>query len=74
MRVLVRRLFPIAYSVQRTAVLRVGMLRQKETARPTLPAMCEFSEYGGVHKIDGKSTGVLPDDIPIFAVGMNPRH
>lgn len=40
----------------------------------TLPAMCEFSEYGGVHKIDGKSTGVLPKDIPLFAVGMNPRH
>jgi hypothetical protein len=40
----------------------------------TVPAMCEFSEYGGLHKIDGKSTGVLPDEIPIFAVGINPRH
>ena len=40
----------------------------------TLPAMCEFSEYGGLHKIDGKSTGVLPEEIPVFAVGINPRH
>jgi hypothetical protein len=40
----------------------------------TVPAMCEFSEYGGLHKIDGKSTGVLPDEIPVFAVGINPRH
>lgn len=40
----------------------------------TLPAMCEFSEYGGLHKIDGKSTGVLPDEIPVMAVGINPRH
>ena len=40
----------------------------------TLPAMCEFSEYGGLHKIDGKSTGVLPEEIPVMAVGINPRH
>lgn len=40
----------------------------------TLPAMCEFSEYGGLHKIDGKSTGVLPEELPVMAVGINPRH
>jgi hypothetical protein len=40
----------------------------------TLPALCEFSEYGGLHKIDGKSTGVLPEEIPVMAVGINPRH
>ena len=46
----------------------------KKLPNATLPAMCEFSEYGGLHKIDGKSTGVLPDEIPVFAVGINPRH
>ncbi len=37
----------------------------------TLPAHVEFSEYGGIHKIDGKSTGVLPDeDLPLLAIGI----
>jgi hypothetical protein len=40
----------------------------------TLPAMTEFSEYGGIHKIDGKSTGVLPDeDLPFLAIGIATR-
>ncbi len=32
-------------------------------------SLCEFSEYGGVHSIDGRSTGVLPGRIPAFGVG-----
>lgn len=37
----------------------------------TLAAMAEFSEFGGIHKIDGKSTGVLPDeDLPLLAIGI----
>lgn len=37
----------------------------------TLPAHVEFSEFGGIHKIDGKSTGVLPDeDLPLLAIGI----
>ncbi len=41
----------------------------------TLPAWVEFSTYGGIHKIDGKSTGLLPEgDLPLLAIGMNPRH
>ena len=40
----------------------------------TLPAHVEFSEFGGIHKIDGKSTGVLPDDLPILSIGINQRH
>jgi len=35
----------------------------------TRPSLCEFSEYGGVHTIDGRSTGVLPGRIPAFGVG-----
>jgi hypothetical protein len=37
------------------------------------PALCEFSEYGGVHSIDGRSTGVLPGRIPNFGVGGRSR-
>lgn len=40
----------------------------------TRPAMCEFSEYGGVHSIDGRSTGVLPGRIPRFGVGGRSRE
>jgi len=35
------------------------------------PAYLEFSEFGGIHSIDGRSTGVLPDDFPVFGVGGN---
>jgi hypothetical protein len=41
----------------------------------TIPSLVEFSEYGGIHKIDGRSTGVLPDnDLPTLAIGIAPRH
>jgi hypothetical protein len=41
----------------------------------TLPAHVEFSEFGGIHKIDGKSTGVLPDaDLPLLTIGIAPRR
>lgn len=39
----------------------------------TIPAMIEFSEYAGIHKIDGRSTGLIPDEIPVLAVGIAPR-
>ncbi len=38
------------------------------------PALIEFSYYGGIHRIDGKSTGVLPDSIPNIGVGSNVPH
>lgn len=38
------------------------------------PALVEFSEFGGIHKIDGRSTGVLPDDdMPALAIGLSQR-
>lgn len=40
----------------------------------TIPALSEFSEYGGVHRIDGRSTGVLPDRIARFGVGIIKRR
>ncbi|MGA2393313.1 MAG: hypothetical protein ABSH03_08190 [Candidatus Lustribacter sp.] len=33
------------------------------------PALVEFCRYGGVLRIDGRSTGVLPDDIPALGIG-----
>lgn len=35
------------------------------------PALVEFTPYGGIHRIDGRSTGVLPDEheIPTFGIG-----
>jgi hypothetical protein len=35
------------------------------------PALVEFTPYGGIHRIDGRSTGVLPDadDMPSFGIG-----
>lgn len=40
----------------------------------TRPAVCEFSEYGGVHRIDGRLTGVLPERIPALGVGIAPQR
>jgi hypothetical protein len=40
----------------------------------TIPALSEFSAYGGVHRIDGRSTGVLPDRIARFGVGITKRR
>lgn len=34
-------------------------------------ALCEFSEYGGIHSIDGRPTGVLPKDFSNIGVGTN---
>lgn len=41
----------------------------------TMPAMVEFSVFGGIHKIDGRSTGLLPEgDLPPLAIGIAPRR
>ena len=38
--------------------------------REVWPVLVEFSQYGGVHKIDGHPTGVLPAEIAPFGVGI----
>ncbi len=48
-------------------------LGQTELPNVLKPALCEFSEYGGVHSIDGRPTGVLPSRIPTFGVGIHGR-
>ena len=38
------------------------------------PAHIEFSFYGGIHRIDGKPTGVIPEEIAFAGVGINRRR
>jgi hypothetical protein len=38
------------------------------------PAHVEFSEYGGIHKIDGQNTGALPDEITTLGVGLTAKR
>ncbi len=35
------------------------------------PAVVEFTPYGGIHRIDGRSTGVLPASMSACGVGSN---
>jgi hypothetical protein len=35
------------------------------------PALVEFTPHAGIHRSDGQSTGVLPDDIPPLGVGAS---
>jgi len=50
-------------------------LGKKRLPDLTLPALLEFSVYAGLHKIDGKSTGLLPDEeLPLLAIGIATRH
>ena len=46
-------------------------LGRKRLPNATIPALIEFSTYAGIHKIDGRPTGLLPDDeMPILAIGI----
>lgn len=46
-------------------------LGRKRLPNRTIPALVEFSVYGGLHKIDGRPTGLLPDDdLPLLAIGI----
>jgi hypothetical protein len=42
-----------------------------EFAMTVRPAVAEFSEFGGIHAIDGRSTGILPRSFPALGVGAN---
>jgi hypothetical protein len=48
-------------------------LGDKELPDVMRPALCEFSEYGGVHAVDGQLTGVLPARTPLHGVGIRGR-
>jgi hypothetical protein len=50
-------------------------LGKRRLPNATIPAHVEFSLYAGIHKIDGKSTGLLPDEeLPLLAIGIATRH
>ena len=50
-------------------------LGKKRLYNATIPSLIEFSTYAGIHKIDGKATGLLPDEeMPLLAIGMNQRR
>ncbi|HVN69730.1 MAG TPA: hypothetical protein VMU38_08795 [Candidatus Binatia bacterium] len=50
-------------------------LGRRPLADATIPALVEFSLYAGIHKIDGKTTGLLPDEaMPLLAIGIATRH
>jgi hypothetical protein len=50
-------------------------LGKKRLPNATIPAMIEFSTYAGIHKIDGRPTGLLPDDdFPALAIGIATRR
>ncbi len=59
-------------TAERSVACEWPTLGERELPDATRPALCEFSEYGGVHAIDGRLTGVLPARIPALGVG-NPR-
>lgn len=47
---------------------------EKPIPNATIPTLVEFSEYGGIHKVDGRSTGVVPDEqLPTLAIGIAQR-
>jgi hypothetical protein len=46
-------------------------LGKKRLPNATVPSHIEFSLYAGIHRIDGKPTGVLPDEeLPLLAIGI----
>ena len=48
-------------------------LGENELPNLIRPALCEFSEYGGVHAVDGRLTGVVPSRFPLLGVGIHGR-
>ena len=56
-----------------TVACEWATLGEVELPDATRAALCEFSEYGGVHKIDGRLTGVLPERIPALGIGIHGR-
>jgi hypothetical protein len=49
-------------------------LGKKRLVNATIPSLIEFSTWAGIHRIDGKATGLLPDEeMPALAIGMNQR-
>ncbi len=59
----------------RTVAYEWEWLGKRRLPNATIPALIEFSVYAGIHKIDGKATGLLPDEeLPLLAIGIATRR
>jgi hypothetical protein len=58
----------------RRAVAEWPCVGEHPIADSMRPALIEFSYYGGIHRIDGRSTGVVPESMPALGVGSNRPH
>ncbi|MGH7706848.1 MAG: hypothetical protein ACREM6_02790 [Vulcanimicrobiaceae bacterium] len=43
---------------------------KRAVVESTFPAMVEFTHFGGIHRIDGRPTGVLPTELPPLGIGI----
>jgi hypothetical protein len=62
----------VAVLDERREVLGEWPLSERPSALDAVepwPALVEFTSYGGIHRIDGQSTGILPDTIPALGIG-----
>ena len=67
--------YAAALFADRTLAYEWEWLGKKPLPNATLPALVEFSLYAGIHKIDGKPTGLLPEgELPLLAIGIATRH
>jgi uncharacterized membrane protein len=57
---------------ERKTVLEWASLGAEPLPDFAKPALVEFSRYGGVHRVDGKPTGVLPETISPCGVEISP--
>ena len=67
--------YAAALFADRTLAYEWEWLGKRPLPNATLPALVEFSIYAGIHKIDGRPTGLLPEgDLPLLAIGIATRH
>jgi len=67
--------YAAALFADRTVACEWEWLGKRRLPNATIPALVEFSPYAGLHKIDGRSTGLLPDEeLPLLAIGIATRH
>lgn len=58
----------------RETVAEWPSLGRRPLADDMRAALIEFSYFGGIHRVDGQSTGVMPEKITLAGVGMNRRR
>lgn len=67
--------YAAALFADRTVACEWEWLGDRSLPNAVLPALVEFSLYAGIHKIDGRPTGLLPEgDLPPLGIGIATRH